>query len=123
MKINEIIRTKKIIAIVRNVNENKIKDTVQALYSGGIRLVEVTFDQTSNTCIKDTIKNIKMIRDAFKDKICVGAGTVMSKKQVCAAIDAGAKYMISPNTDRGVIEETKKWVLFPYRVRLLRLKL
>jgi 2-dehydro-3-deoxyphosphogluconate aldolase/(4S)-4-hydroxy-2-oxoglutarate aldolase len=71
-------------------------------------LIEVTFNQSSLTKIKDTKDSIKNIYDVMGDKMCVGAGTVMTKEQVREAIDAGAKYIISPNTDREVIEETKK---------------
>ena len=37
-----------------------------------------------------------------------GAGTVISAQQVDVAADAGAKFIISPNTDESVIAETIK---------------
>ena len=108
MNTQEIINANKVIAIARGVEPVKIADMAQALYNGGIKLVEVTFNQSSPTCNKDTAGSIKAIYDAMGDKMCVGAGTVMTVEQVRAAVDAGAKYIISPNTDREVIEETKK---------------
>ena len=107
MGVKEQIAENKIIVIVRGVPEDKVIDVAQALYKGGIRLMEVTFNQSSPT-IKDTMDSIKAIYGALGDKVCIGAGTVMNKEQVCAAVDAGAKYIISPNTDREVIEETKR---------------
>lgn len=109
MNIIEYINNYKVIAIVRGVEHNKIVDTAQALYVGGVRLIEVTFNQSSPTCIKDTSASIMTISTMMNDKMCVGAGTVMSKEQVRAAVDAGAKYIISPNMDREVIEETIKF--------------
>ena len=40
------IRENRIIAIFRNIETDKCVDTAKALYNGGIRVVEVTFDQT-----------------------------------------------------------------------------
>ncbi len=106
--IKKMIDDNKIIAIVRGVDKSRVVDTVKALYTGGIRLVEVTFNQSSPTCIEDTVESIKMICEAMGDKVCVGAGTVMTVEQVEAAVAAGAKYMISPNTDEAVIRRTKE---------------
>ena len=108
MGTNEIINQNKVIAIVRGVEKDKIKDTAKALYDGGIRLIEVTFNQSSKTCIEDTVESIKAISKSVGGNICVGAGTVMTIEQTKAAIDAGAKYIISPNTDEAVIKETKR---------------
>ena len=104
----KIIEKHKVIAIVRGVPKEKVLETVRALYAGGIQLMEVTFSQASPTCIEDTTESIKTIQKIMGDKICVGAGTVMNKEQVQAAVDVGAKYIISPNADREVIEETKR---------------
>ncbi len=108
MLIKKIIHENKIIAIFRGVDKSKIINTAIALYDGGIRLIEVTFNQSSKTCIEDTANSIKAICDEMGDKMCVGAGTVMNEEQVVAAIDAGAQYIISPNTDKAVIEKTKE---------------
>ena len=108
MGTNEIINQNKVIAIVRGVEKDKIKDTAKALYDGGIRLIEVTFNQSSKTSIEDTVESIKAISKSMGDNICVGTGTVMTIEQTKAAVNAGAKYIISPNTDEDVIKETKK---------------
>lgn len=108
MSIKQLIDKNKIIAIARGLSKEEMTDTAQALYDGGIRLVEVTFNQSSLTCIKDTAVSIKAIYQKMGDKMCVGAGTVMTINQAQAAVGAGAKYIISPNMDREVIEETKR---------------
>ena len=97
----------KIVAIVRGIKSDKILDLVEAMYKGGITCVEVTFDQSSEEKIKDTLTSISKISDKFNDKICVGAGTVMTAEQVRLAVKAGAQYIISPNVDEEVIKETK----------------
>mgnify|MGYP002527735397 CR=1 FL=1 len=98
----------KIIAIVRGIPSTKIVGLAQALEKGGVNCIEVTFDQTSEEKAKDTLAAIRAIKDALGDKVCVGAGTVMSVEQVHQAVEAGAEYMISPNVNEAVIRETKK---------------
>ncbi len=101
----ELLREKKLIAILRRVPADKLEPLVQALYDGGIRFVEITFDQASPTCVADTAAAIRRIAKRFSH-VHVGAGTVMTVAQTEAAADAGAGYIISPNTDAGVIRRT-----------------
>lgn len=103
-----MITEHKIIAIVRGLSKEKIVPTAQALYDGGIRLIEVTFNQSSKTTVEDTANSIKSICEKFGEKICVGAGTVLTIEQVEAAFNAGAKYLISPNTDVNIIAACKR---------------
>lgn len=99
------IKEHKIIAILRGVPQDRIVDVAQALYDGGIRLLEITFNQKSPTKLKDTADAIRAVRERLGDQMTVGAGTVMSKEEVYAARDAGAAFALAPNMDREVIEE------------------
>lgn len=98
----------KIIAIIRGIASDNIIELVEAMLAGGVDCAEVTFDQSSAEAARDTLVSIRRICDHFGDKVCVGAGTVMSPEQVRQAAEAGAKYIISPNVDPAVIAETKK---------------
>lgn len=104
----EKIRQSKVVAIVRGVSSGDIIPTVQALLDGGICCVEVTFNQKDAAASEDTLKSIRMIKEHFGDQVAVGAGTVMSVKNVIDAAQAGAAYMISPNTNIEVIRKTKE---------------
>ena len=104
----EHIKESKIIAIVRGIPSTSIVDLVEAMVKGGVSCVEVTFDQSSEEKSKDSLKAISLIRETFGDRVAVGAGTVMTVEQVHQAVEAGAEYMISPNTNEAVIRETKK---------------
>lgn len=106
-KINKLINEKKIIAILRKVPMDAFADTVKALYEGGIRMMEVTFDQSGEMFEETTCDQIRYIKDNFP-QISPGAGTVMTVEQVKKAIDAGAQYIISPNVNENVIKETLK---------------
>ncbi len=98
----------KVVAIVRGVDKENIVNTAKALSEGGVRLIEVTFNQKDPNHIPKTAELISMLCDAMGDKICVGAGTVMNIDQCNAAFNAGAKYMISPNVNPDVIRHTIK---------------
>jgi len=107
-KVLDKILESKIIAIVRGISSDKIISLVQAMLDGGICCVEVTFDQSSEEKAKDTLVSISKIKEHFGEKVMVGAGTVLTVEQVHKAVEAGAEYIISPNTDLEVIRETKK---------------
>jgi len=98
----------KIIAIIRGVNEQQAVAAAKALYEGGITLVEVTFNQKSPETFIDTANTIKLIKEQMGDKMLVGAGTVTSVELVKIAADAGASYIISPDTDVSVITKTRE---------------
>lgn len=98
----------KIIAIVRGIPSEKIVGLAKALEKGGVTCVEVTFDQSREEKAGDTLTAIRAIRETLGDRVCVGAGTVMTAEQVRQAVEAGAEYIISPNVDADVIRETKR---------------
>ena len=105
--LNKILEGK-IIAIVRGVPSDEVVGLAEALVKGGISCIEVTFDQSSAEKAQDTLKAISNIRKALGDRVCVGAGTVMTIEQVETAAAAGAEYMISPNLNAAVIRRTKE---------------
>jgi 2-dehydro-3-deoxyphosphogluconate aldolase/(4S)-4-hydroxy-2-oxoglutarate aldolase len=106
-EIKNIIENKKIIAICRKIYSEDLINLAAAINRGGINLLEVTYDQIDPDCVKKTTEAIKAVRLSNPDMF-VGAGTVLTCDQVKAAFDAGAKYIISPNTDAEIIEHTKK---------------
>lgn len=105
--LNEIINHK-LIAIVRGIESTKMLNLVSALKSGGISCIEVTFDHASIQGIENTATSIRLIKEAFGEEILLGAGTVLTPEQVDIAKQAGAKFILSPNTDISVIKRTKE---------------
>lgn len=105
--LNKILENK-VIAIVRGIPCHQIADLANALEKGGIKCIEVTFDQTSEEKKNETLMSIRAIKEKLGDRVLVGAGTVMDVEQVHRAVEAGAEYIISPNVNKAVIEETKK---------------
>ena len=107
----EIIRDvekNKIIVIMRGFTRDQLLNAVEAMEKGGIRLVEVTFDQTGKVSDETTASYIRALKDRFEGRVRVGAGTVMSEAQVELAYNAGAEFIISPDCCEGVIRKTRE---------------
>ncbi|WHH60738.1 bifunctional 4-hydroxy-2-oxoglutarate aldolase/2-dehydro-3-deoxy-phosphogluconate aldolase [Petroclostridium sp. X23] len=98
----------KIVAIIRGIGADRILDTVAALREGGIKLLEVTFNQEDESKALETLKCLELIKGKYGDEVYLGAGTVMTEEQVVKAVEAGAEYIISPNVDIKVIQKTKE---------------
>ncbi len=96
------------VAISRGMPEAQAADVAQALHAGGIRFFEVTYDQRREDAQALLSRCLRSIYDRVGDRMVLGAGTVMTPDQVKAAHDAGASYIVSPNSDPAVIEATKK---------------
>lgn len=97
----------RIIAIVRGVASEDMLPLVRALEAGGVRAIEVTFDQRAPESWPDTLSAIRAIADEFNGRVLPGAGTVLTPEQVRMAHDAGATYIISPDVDEAVIAQTR----------------
>ena len=107
-KIIETIEREKIITIVRGVQKEKLVPLAEAMYAGGIRLLELTYDATGAESDEQTAKNIETLSERFEGKMYIGAGTVVTEKQVELTKAAGGSFIISPDTYGVVIEKTRK---------------
>ena len=103
----KLIEENKIIAIIRKVYGNDLIQLAHALYSGGINLLEITFDQVDPDCIQKATDSLALIANNVSEMV-LGAGTVLDKAQVDAAVASGARYIVSPNTDEEVISRSKQ---------------
>ena len=101
------IEENKIIVIMRGFTTNQLTCAVEAMNNGGIRLVEVTFDQSGLLNDEDTATNIRMLKEKFNGRVRIGAGTVMTERQVELAYKAGAEFIISPDCYENVIKKNK----------------
>jgi 2-dehydro-3-deoxyphosphogluconate aldolase/(4S)-4-hydroxy-2-oxoglutarate aldolase len=98
----------KIIAIVRGIEPQKCLKVAQALYDGGIRMMEITYDQKNPDSWATTAASIGEIARAFEGRMLVGAGTVTTTHMVELTHEAGGTFIISPNTNPDVIRRTRE---------------
>lgn len=100
------IEQEKIIVIVRGVESEKLIPLAEAMYDGGIRLIEITYSANGAVSDEQTAANIKMLAEHFNGRMYIGAGTVITPEQVELTKRAGGKFIISPDTYDDVIKKT-----------------
>lgn len=104
----QLIENEKIIVIVRGIVSEKLIPLAEAMYSGGIRFLELTYSADGRVSDEQNAENIKMLAEYFKDKMHIGAGTVLNERQVELTKVAGGEFIISPDTNPDVIKKTKE---------------
>lgn len=108
LKTIEQIEKSKVIVIVRGVAKEDLIPLAEAMYQGGIRLVECTYDAKGTIPDEEIASRIQMLAEHFDGKMLIGAGTVLTEKQVRLTAQAGGTFIISPDTDAAVIACTKE---------------
>ncbi|MBI3829947.1 MAG: bifunctional 4-hydroxy-2-oxoglutarate aldolase/2-dehydro-3-deoxy-phosphogluconate aldolase [Planctomycetes bacterium] len=91
------------ILVVRADSEEDALAGVRAVVEGGIRAIEVTFTVPGAPSV------IHAIHREMGDSVLLGAGTVMHQEDAEDAVDAGATFLVAPNTDERVIGAAKRF--------------
>ena len=107
MKLQDALAEAPIIAIVRGVRPEEILAVAEALYAGGVRVVEVPLNSP------EPLESIARLK-AFEGRMIYGAGTVLTPEQVDAVASAGGQIVVSPNTDPAVIARSLARKLEPF---------
>lgn len=103
----EIIRERKIVAIVRGLEPEYLVRLGHALEEGGVGLMEVTYDQRAPETWADTARGIEAVEKEFGGRLLVGAGTVITPEQVRMTFNAGGHYLVTPTTQPELIRMGK----------------
>lgn len=104
-QILKIILDKKIIAVIRIKEEEKLKKVIEAIYNGGISVVEITMT------VPNALRLIEKMSEEFEEKVLIGVGSVLNKTIAEEAIKAGAKYVVSPVFKKEILEAAHKYNL------------
>ena len=104
----ELLKKYRFVGIFRHIRPEYALRAAQAMYEGGIRIFEITFDPSRPNTEEETSSIITMLRDHFGPEVSVGAGTVLTVDFARAAWQAGAEFIVAPNTDVEVIAFTKQ---------------
>lgn len=86
--------------IMRADSQATARSAMDAALRGGFRVVEFTMTTPG---VLDLIAELSQ-----RDGVVCGAGTVMNVAEARSAVDAGARFLVSPVTDVAVIEEAHR---------------
>lgn len=86
-----------LIAIIRGVAPDDADAIGDAIYEGGIRIIEVPLNSP------EPLVSIERLAKRFGERMLVGAGTVLEPTDVGRVWDAGGRLIVSPDTNADVI--------------------
>jgi len=101
-KIVERIIESKVVAIIRMDKSEKVISVAEAMIEGGIVSLEVTMT-TPNA-----LQIIKELNDNYGSNVLIGVGSVVDAEIAIKAIEAGAKYIVSPIFKKEILEASHK---------------
>jgi 2-dehydro-3-deoxyphosphogalactonate aldolase len=86
-----------LIAIIRGVTPADAEAIGEAIFEGGIRIIEVPLNSP------DPLRSIEIIARRLGERALVGAGTVLTTQDVQRVKDIGGRIIVSPDTNADVI--------------------
>lgn len=102
----QTILQEKNVAILRGVERDALIPLTEALYRGGIRLLELTYDARGAVSDEETAARIALLINHWQGRMLIGAGTVLNEEQVNLTAEAGGGFIISPDINEAVIRRT-----------------
>lgn len=96
MHINELLSKNPVVPLVQADDPDVAVKTSRALAAGGLKVAEVVLrTDRALECLQAIASDVP--------ETIAGAGTVLSVKQATAALENGAKFIVSPGLDEGVV--------------------
>ncbi|MCL5997724.1 MAG: bifunctional 4-hydroxy-2-oxoglutarate aldolase/2-dehydro-3-deoxy-phosphogluconate aldolase [Chloroflexi bacterium] len=96
-QVKSIIADSGVIAIMRGNYDGWFVEIAQVLAEAGVRAVEVTMNSPK------ALEAIRLVRQELGNAVLMGAGTVLTEADAQAVTDAGAQFVVSPNTNPAVV--------------------
>lgn len=90
-----------VVMILRGLAPDRALPAAEALVEAGVQAIEITLNSP------DAPASIAELTRRHGGSVLVGAGTVRTPEQVPRVADAGARFVLSPNTSPEVIAATK----------------
>ncbi|WP_408633614.1 2-dehydro-3-deoxy-6-phosphogalactonate aldolase [Pseudomonas massiliensis] len=101
MLLNDAMARNGLIAILRGLRPDEALSVGQTLYAAGLRVIEVPLNSP------EPLRSIRILRDGLPADCLVGAGTVLSERDVGEVRDAGGELIVMPHADLKVVRAAK----------------
>jgi 2-dehydro-3-deoxyphosphogluconate aldolase/(4S)-4-hydroxy-2-oxoglutarate aldolase len=88
--------------ILRGVNADAIEPLLETIISSGLRTVEITMNTPGAPAL------IRQMSKAAKNRLTIGAGTVLTMNDLHSALDSGATFIVLPTLVEEVVEYCAK---------------
>jgi len=95
------IRSGRIVPVVVIDDAAVAVDLADALLDAGLQVIEITFRTAAAPQVIATLA-------AQRPQLLVGAGTLLSEKNIKQAVDAGAKFGVAPGLNRDTVQAAQK---------------
>ncbi len=94
----------KLVAVIRAESKEQGLKIVQAVVKGGIKFIEVTFTVPGAATIIS-----ELVEKNQDPEVVIGAGTVLDAETARTAILAGAKFVVSPAFNEGLVKLANRY--------------
>ena len=101
----EQVNKHRIVAIIRTDSIDELERTVESLYKGGIRIVEITLNTPG------ALEGISSLQNKYPDLV-IGAGTVLDPESARQSILAGASFLLAPTLKESTISMANRYNTF-----------
>src|SRR2546430_1978426 len=86
----EVLQRERVVVVIRSAESATLGQELRALYEGGLRVFEVTFEAPG------AIDAFASVREQLPDDALLGAGTVLDPGTASLVVAAGARFVVSP---------------------------
>ena len=100
--LDEILK-RKVVAVLRIKEADKLKKIIEAIAEGGLTVAEVTMT------VPNAIQLIEKMSKELDKNIIFGVGSVLNAEVAEQAIKAGAKYVVSPIFKKEIVDIAHKY--------------
>ena len=84
------IKNEGAVAVIRTDSVERALGAANAVIAGGFHAIEITYSFAGAT------ESIAKLAEVNQDDLLIGAGTILNRQQVQAAVGAGARFLVSP---------------------------
>jgi 2-dehydro-3-deoxyphosphogluconate aldolase / (4S)-4-hydroxy-2-oxoglutarate aldolase len=105
---SDALATTRVVAILRSEDAGRAEEVVVVLLENGIRSLELTLTT------KGALKVMERLASSVPAGTDLGMGTVLTAEDVDRAVDAGARFVVSPSVVPAVIEAAARHGIASY---------